>query len=373
MTSHPGEEQNPYFAPDGKHIAFTASYDGNVDAYVIGAEGGEPTRLTWHPGDDVVRGFTPEARCSSARRERHSRAGLRSSIRSVSTAEFLERCRCRPPIWGPSRPMGNSWLTRRWAKGSASGRTTVGEQPRESGSSSLMTCRMKRFPSRPAGATTPSRCGSARPSIFSRIATANSISIRMIVIQRKSLAAASTMRFPVASASSGAGKVIYEQAGWIHLYDPGEGKSRRLKIRVAADVLETRPRYATGSKHVRNTDLSPSGKRAVLEYRGEIVTVPAKKGDARNLTQTPGAHERSPVWSPDGKSIAYFSDVSGEYVLMVRPQDGKGDARSYPLKGAGFYDRPAWSPDSKKIAYIDNARDPLLDRPRHGRRQTDRR
>ena len=162
--------------------------------------------------------------------------------------------------------------------------------------------------------------------------------------------------FPVASATSGAGKVIYEHAGRIYLYEPDEGKSRRLKIGVATDVLETRPRFATGAKHVRNTDISPSGKRAVLEYRGEIVTVPAKKGDARNLTQTPAVHERSPVWSPDGNSIAYFSDVSGTYVLQVRAQDGKGEARSYPLNGAGFYDRPAWSPDSKKIAFIDNAR-----------------
>ena len=94
----------------------------------------------------------------------------------------------------------------------------------------------------------------------------------------------------------------------------------------------------------------------MLEYRGEIITVPVKKGDPRNLTQTPGTHERSPVWSPDGKSIAYFSDASGEYALVVRPQDGKGEGRSYPLKGAGFYERPVWSPDSEKIAFIDNSR-----------------
>ena len=113
-----------------------------------------------------------------------------------------------------------------------------------------------------------------------------------------------------------------------------ERESRRLKIGVAADLAETRPRYATRRQaHPRTPDISPSGKRAVLEYRGEIVTVPAKKGDPRNLTQTPGAHERSPVWSPDGKSIAYFSDASGEYALVVRPQDGKGDGRSYPPQG----------------------------------------
>ena len=161
--------------------------------------------------------------------------------------------------------------------------------------------------------------------------------------------------FPIASASAGAGKLIFEQAGWIHVYTPGEATPRRLKVGVSADVAETRPRYANGAKYIRSAGISPTGKRAVLEYRGEIVTVPVKKGDPRNLTRTPGTHERSPAWSPDGKSIAYFSDASGEYSLMVGSQDGKGDTRSYRLNGAGFYDRPVWSPDSKKIAFIDNA------------------
>ncbi len=129
-----------------------------------------------------------------------------------------------------------------------------------------------------------------------------------------------------------------------------------MPIHIAADLIEARPRYATGSKHLRTTDISPHGQRAVLEYRGEIVSIPAKKGDAHNLTETPGVHERAPVWSPDGKSIAYFSDASGEYALVVRPQDGKGQGRTYPLSGAGFYERPVWSPDSEKIAFIDNSR-----------------
>ena len=162
--------------------------------------------------------------------------------------------------------------------------------------------------------------------------------------------------FPVESASAGAGRIIYEQAGYLHLFNPGTNDSTRLKIGVAADLAETRPRCVSNVKSIRSADISPTGKRAVLEYRGEIVIVPAKKGDPRNLTQTPGAHERSPVWSPDGKSIACFSDAAGEYALHVRPQDGQGEGRVYALKGAGFYERPVWSPDSKKLAFVDNAR-----------------
>ena len=166
MTSHPGEEQNPYFSPDGKHIAFTASYDGNVDAYVIPTDGGEPTRLTWHPGDDIVRGFTPDGKVLFSSPRAVFSPGYAVLHDRHRRAEYPSVAGARPPIWGPSRPMGNSWRIRRWASGFASGRTIAAEQPRESGSSSSMTYRMKRFPSRPAGATTPSRCGSARQSTF---------------------------------------------------------------------------------------------------------------------------------------------------------------------------------------------------------------
>ncbi|HEY1860393.1 MAG TPA: PDZ domain-containing protein, partial [Gemmataceae bacterium] len=161
--------------------------------------------------------------------------------------------------------------------------------------------------------------------------------------------------FPVLALGSGGGKLVYEQAGYLHLYDPAEGKSKRLKIGVASDLVEARPRWVKGAKYIRNASESPSGARAVFEFRGEIVTVPASKGDPHNLTETPSVHERSPIWSPDGKTIAYFSDEGGEYQLHVRSADGKGKAKAYSLRGAGFYDFPVWSPDNKKIAYVDNS------------------
>jgi len=147
--------------------------------------------------------------------------------------------------------------------------------------------------------------------------------------------------FPIEAASAGAGKIVYEQAGRISAFDPASGRAERLVIGVAADLPETRVRYADAVKFLRAADISPNGKRVVVEFRGEVVTVPAKKGDVRYLTRSPGVHERSPIWSPDGKSIAYLSDASGEYTLHVRPQDGKGEPRAYPLDGAGFYERPS--------------------------------
>ena len=161
--------------------------------------------------------------------------------------------------------------------------------------------------------------------------------------------------FPVVNASAGGGRIAYEQAGYVHLLDPATGVSTRLKLGVAADLVELRPRWAKGVKWIRGGSLSPSGARVALEFRGEIVTLPREKGDDRNLTQTPAVHERSPAWSPDGKWIAWFSDEGGEYGLVLSPQDGKGTARRIPLKGAGFYGNAKWSPDSKKLSFSDNS------------------
>jgi tricorn protease len=356
LTSHAGEEQNPHFAPDGKHIAFTASYDGNVDAYVIPTTGGEPTRLTWHPGEDIVRGFTPEGRVLFS----SPRAAFSRRLTQFYTIGKSGGVPTRLPV--PSADMGAVS-----PDGKYLAYTPLGERFRQwknyrGGTASriwvlnLDDLSHEEIPKPADGCndTEPMWIGETVYFLSDRDGEFNLYSYDR---NSKKVARHSDHdAFPVASASAGAGKIIYEQAGWIHVFEPGAGKSRKLKIGVATDLVETRPRYATGSKHVRNAAISPTGKRAVLEYRGEIVTVPAKKGDSHNLTQTPAAHERSPAWSPDGKSIAFFSDASGEYALTIAPQAGKGEIRSYPLSGAGFYDRPVWSPDSAKIAFIDNAR-----------------
>ena len=161
--------------------------------------------------------------------------------------------------------------------------------------------------------------------------------------------------FPVLAASAGGGRVAYEQAGYLHLLDPKTATSTRLRLAVSADLVERRPRWAKGTKWIRNGSLSPTGARVALEFRGEIVTLPREKGDDRNLTHTPGVHERSPAWSPDGRTIAYFSDESGEYALHLAPQDGKGEVKKVALQGAGFYTDPDWSPDGKRLSYWDNS------------------
>jgi tricorn protease len=356
VTSHPGEERNPYFAPNGRHIAFTASYEGNVDVYVIPTAGGEPTRLTWHPGEDIVRGFAPDGRVlfSSQRAvftRRHAQfftVGVTGGVpRFLPVPTANEGAISPDGEYLAYTPMNEAFLQWKNYRGGTASRIWVLK---------LDDLSHVEIP-KPADG-----CNDTEPMWIGKFVYFLSDRDGEFNLYSYSPSSNQVTRcthhdsFAIASASAGAGKVIYEQAGWIYLFDPRAGKPQRLKIRIASDLPETRPRYSTGAKHVRKAEISPSGKRAVIEYRGEIVTVPVKKGDARNITQTPGAHERSPAWSPDGKSIAYFSDGSGEYVLVVRPQDGKGDGRSFPLNGTGFYEQPVWSPDSRKVAFIDNAR-----------------
>ncbi len=162
--------------------------------------------------------------------------------------------------------------------------------------------------------------------------------------------------FPIISLSGQNNKIAFEQSGYLHTYDIPSSSANKITIGIAADLLELRPRFMKGAQYIRSADISPSGARAVFDFRGDIMTLPAEKGDARNITETTGTHEKYPAWSPDGKYIAYFSDASGEYALHIKSQDGKSAVREIKLNGAGFYAYPKWSPDSKKISYVDNGR-----------------
>src|SRR4029077_7753453 len=129
------------------------------------------------------------------------------------------------------------------------------------------------------------------------------------------------------SIAAGPDGIVYEQFGGIYVYDLASGKTRRVGIHLAGDLPATRPHGEKAADHIHKPAISPTGGRAVFEARGEIVSVPAEKGDIRNLTRTTAIAERDPAWSPDGKWIAFFSDESGEYALHLVDQSGLGTVR----------------------------------------------
>jgi tricorn protease len=157
------------------------------------------------------------------------------------------------------------------------------------------------------------------------------------------------------SACAGGNAIVWEQFGSLHLLDTRTGKAKAIDVRVPGQFAEVLPHFEKlSADRILSAGISPTGARAVFETHGEIVTVPAEKGDIRNLTNSPAVADRDPAWSPDGKRIAWFSDESGEYALHIREQNGLGDVTRIDLgQPASYFYSPVWSPDSKKIAYTD--------------------
>jgi len=357
LTVDEGIESDPCFSPDGRLIAFSAQYDGNTDIYIIPVEGGVPTRLTWHPSADYARGFTPDGNNVLF-------ASQRLSFTSRYFQFFLVSVKGGYPV---QLKIPNGWSATYSPDGSRMAYTPLTpayDQWKNYRGGRISTIWVYSFsdnsvvkiPQPEAG------CNDSDPMWIKdqiyfcsdRKGEFNIFSYNLITREIKQITDFSD--FPVLDASSGNGKIVFEQEGYLHLYDAGTGSSIRLKIGIAADLLELRSRYIKGNNHIRSADISPTGARVVFDYRGDIITLPAEKGDPRNITLTTSVHEKYPSWSPDGKSLAYFSDASGEYSLQIRSQDGSGEPRIIKLTGTGFYAFPVWSPDSKKIAYVDNGR-----------------
>ena len=359
LTSHEGTESSPRFSPDGSLVAFSAEYDGNIDVFVMPVAGGEPKRLTWHPGDDLAQGFTVDGS-----------AVLFASQRSMFTNRHMQLFTA--PLTGgmPSKlPIPHGLRASYSPDGRRIAYIPTPERFEQwknyrGGTTSRIWIYNTEDHSVQTVPQPDGRCNDTDPTwignhVFFRSDRAGEFNLFSFDTGSGEIAQHSRFDdFHVEDLSGSANTVIYEQAGYLHTYDPAADRHERLRIGVAADLIETRPRWVDGADSIRSASISPSGARAVFGYRGDVLTLPAKKGDARNLTRTPGIHERFPAWSPDGAGIAYFSDQGGEYQLHVRAQDS-GEVRRYSVGGEqggnGFYQEPEWSPDSSRISYVDNS------------------
>jgi tricorn protease len=352
LTSGTGRETDPYFSPDGSMVAFTGEYDGNVDVYVVPAAGGIPRRLTWHPGADEVAGFSPDGKTILFRSSQNSH--------QFFTRLFTVPVDGGPPselplpvaVQGSLSPDGkrlayvpiNQWQ-RAWKR-------YRGGQTTPIWIANLADSSVELIPRPNSNDSCPMWLGAKVYFLSDRD---GSVSLYAYDPQTKQAQqAVKNDGLDFKSASAGPDAIVYEQFGALFLFDPASGRAKPVPVTVAGDFPEVRPHFAKVAKVLRAPSLSPSGARVAFEARGEILTVPAEKGDIRDLTRTPGAADRDPAWSPDGQKLAWFSDESGEYALHIRDQNGLGDVRSIALGAPpSFFYSPRFSPDGKKIAYTD--------------------
>lgn len=353
LTSFQGQSTNPRFSPDGEWIAFSGDYAGNTDVYVVPAAGGEPKRLTWHPGADAVQGWTPDGRSILFASGRASWAPSGAPrFWTVPAAGGIEEPLALPRAYqGRISPDGTRVAYRLNTSWDEERRNYRGGQNRPIWIVDLKTYDVVTPPWTDSFDKDPVWVGDVVYFISDRDDVSN-----VWAYDTRSRTLSQVTRFTdfdVKALDAGAGVVVFEQGGHVHELDPRTGKSRVVNITATGDFPWMMPRWEDVSSRATSLGLSPTGKRVLVEARGEIFTIPAEKGDTRNLTNSSGSAERDPAWSPDGKFVSYFSDRSGEYRLVIEEQDGLKPPREIALPKPTHYYTPSWSPDSKKLLYHD--------------------
>lgn len=352
LTSNEGYESSPHFSNDGKTIAFTAEYDGNTDVYTIPSVGGEPKRLTYHPDGDFVQGWTPDGQVLF-RSGREGQPTLTNKLYKVAVnGSFPVAIDIPRAAYGEISDDGKyiaytpitSWDVewRNYRGGQAMPIWIVNMETKD-----LMTTPQ------------PTKERHLDPVWFDnqvyylseRDYASNIWSFDPETKAEKQLTF--HKKFDIKSLDASKSTIVYEQGGYLHLLNPNTGVTKQLSITINGDMNFSRPRWENVSaSQITNAHLSPTGKRAIFEHRGEIFTVPKENGTWKNITNTPGVADRAPVWSPKGDKIAWFSDASGEYQLVTANQDGENQ-KSYGLPNNTFYFKPDWSPDGNYITYSD--------------------
>lgn len=365
LTTGIGIETAPVFSPDGSTIAFTGDYDGNTDVFTIPAAGGIPYRVTYHPAPDVAVGWTPDGkgilfrstRDSSSRYTQLYTVPAKGGIAKVLPLPMAYQGTYAPNgsaiAYSPLPPGFNFNYTSyvAWGNyhGGLAGSVRVTTLP------GLDTVEV---PHETAADFSPVYVGS---DIYFLSGRKGHITIFKYDPATKAVTQAMPNNGPDLRTLSAEGStLVYDQLGELYLFDTKSGRAHQVPITIDADLPEVREHIESVAAQVENVGISATGVRAVVEAHGDIFTVAAKHGPTRDITNTPGAMERDPAWSPDGQSIAYFSDASGLYQLYVAPQTGNAvagaaEVKKFPLAPEpAYYFNPVWSPDSRKIVFHDN-------------------
>ncbi|HEY1606816.1 MAG TPA: PDZ domain-containing protein [Allosphingosinicella sp.] len=360
LTTGVGVESAPIFSPDGRTVAFTGEYDGNVDVYTIPATGGVPHRITWHPAPDAAIAWSRDGtkilfRSSRDASSRYTRLFEVPAEGGVPTALPLPMAFAGALsddggtiAYSPLAPAFSFDFTSYVAWGNyRGGRAGTIWLTRLGGLDSV------EIPHRQAADFSPVWVGG---KVYFLSGRDGPIGVYCYDPATKAVTQIYRNTGPdIRSLATDGATLIFDRLGALYTLVPGQ-EPQQFDVDVVGDMPDVRARILNVGDQVENIRISPTGVRAVVEAHGEILTLPVKEGVVRNLTSSPGVMEREPAWSPDGQSVAYFSDEDGLYALHVASQLGTSTGvRKYRLSAEPtYYFHPVWSPDSKKIAFRDN-------------------
>lgn len=362
LTSDAGLELFPKFSPDGSLIAFTGQYDGNTDVYLILAEGGEAKRLTYRPGfenmsdrfgyDDMVLDWHPDGKRILFRSARESYNSWFQNLFLIGKEGGFPQSLPLPEAGLTSfSPDGSKIAYNRTFRNFRTWKRYKGGLAQDVWIYDLEKNTIKRITDYEGTDTSPMWHQDRIYFVSDRDKTANIFCYDLKTEQTKKITEHAD--FDVKWPSLGPESIVYENGGYLYVLDLQTEKSKKISVQIPDDKVLTRPEFVSAKDQINDFGVSPGGERAVFEARGEIFTVPVKKGNTRNLTNTSGSREKNPVWSPDGKWIAFMSDRTGEDELYVISQDGKSKETRITTDGHCFRFTPVWSPDSKKLLFAD--------------------
>ena len=360
LSSPPGGESSPRFSPDGKTIAFMGNYDGGYDLYTIPASGGVPFRVTHHPSQERISDWTPDGRIA------FSTWGMRSHPHTYALYSVSPKGGLPEPFPVPYGTNGvvspdGKWLAYTpFSRDYATWKRYRGGAAPDIWLFNLENHTSKRITDWEGTDSIPMWHGDLLYYV-SDAGSAHRLNI-WVYDTRTDEARQVTkhgdydVKWPaIGPGDRGQGEIVYQLGPELRLLDLETGKSGVVRVTIPGDRPKIRPQTVDASELIHGRAISATGKRAVVEARGDVWTLPAEKGSPVNLTRTDGVAERNPVWSPDGQWIAFFSDASGEYELHVTQSDGRGEERQLTKLKRGYLFDLQWSPDSEKIAFWDQS------------------
>ncbi len=362
LTAGARQDSDPIFSPNGKLLAFTGYSHGNAEVYVMPADGGPAKQLTWYPGSNMAVGWTNNGEDVLFRSMRYS-VDIYNRLFTVPITGGLPTAIPLPwatqGSYSPSGqrmayvPFRNHTWFEAWKhyRGGMEPRIRIAQ---------LSNSSVTSLPRGDANNMYPMWVGHAIYFISDR--TGGHFRLYRYGLRSKAVKAISPNDgHDILSATAGAldtahPAIVYAQMGELFLCDVKSGHIRQVHVAIHANFPDADPHWDNVGKELINPGISPHGVRAVFQAHGDILTVPTKHGDPVDITRTPGASERYPAWSPDGKWIAYFSDASGHYELYISPQTGIGPVKKINLgPHPSYYYSPVWSPNSRYIAFHDVA------------------